>query len=73
MRRVVLRGPLRLATVQTVLGLAALVLFVLINVFSSPRLGLSVGVTVALGGLATVAVTYRLTSSVGASPLSSTG
>ena len=63
-RRVVLRGPLRLATVQTVLWVAALVLFVLINVFTSPRLGLSVGVTVALGGLATVAVTYRLVERV---------
>src|SRR3954447_1374222 len=63
-RRVVLRGPLRLATVQTVLWVAALALFVLINVFVSPRLGLSVGVTVALGGLATVAVTYRLVERV---------
>ncbi|PVZ13046.1 adenylate/guanylate cyclase domain-containing protein [Actinomycetospora cinnamomea] len=63
-RRVVLRGPLRLATVQTVLWLAALVLFVLLNVFASPRLGASVGVTVALGGLATVAVTYRLVERV---------
>lgn len=58
-QRVVLRGPLRLATVQTVLWVAATVVFVLLNVFSSPRLGLSVGVTVLLGGLATVAVTYR--------------
>ncbi|MEJ2885854.1 adenylate/guanylate cyclase domain-containing protein [Actinomycetospora aeridis] len=63
-RRVVLRGPLRLATVQAVLWIAALVLFVLINVFSSPRLGISVGVTVALGGIATVAVTYRLVERV---------
>lgn len=63
-RRVVLRGPLRLATVQSVLWMAALVLFVLINVFSSPRLGLSVGLTVALGGVATVAVTYRLVERV---------
>ncbi|MEJ2861139.1 adenylate/guanylate cyclase domain-containing protein [Actinomycetospora flava] len=63
-RRVVLRGPLRLATVQSVLWAAALVLFVMINVFSSPRLGLSVGVTVALGGVATVAVTYRLVERV---------
>jgi len=47
-----------------VLWVAALVLFVLLNVFSSPRLGLSVGVTVALGGLATVAVTYRLVERV---------
>ncbi|MDD7967364.1 adenylate/guanylate cyclase domain-containing protein [Actinomycetospora lemnae] len=63
-RRVVLRGPLRLATVQTVLWIAALVLFVLLNVFSSPRLGLSVGITVGLGGVATVAVTYRLVERV---------
>jgi adenylate cyclase len=63
-RRVVLRGPLRLATVQTVLWVAALVLFVLLNVFGSPRLGISVGVTVGLGGLATVAVTYRLVERV---------
>jgi adenylate cyclase len=56
LRRVVLRGPLRLATVQTVLWAAAVVVFVLINVFASPRLGMSVGITVALGGVATVAV-----------------
>ena len=59
-RRVVLRGPLRLATVQAVLWAVATALFVLLNVFTSPRLSLSVGLTVALGGLATVAVTYRL-------------
>ena len=64
LRRVVLRGPLRLATVQTVLWAAAVVVFVLINVFASPRLGVSVGVTVALGGVATVAVTYRLVERV---------
>jgi adenylate cyclase len=63
-RRVVLRAPLRLATVQAVLWVAALVLFVLINVFASPRLGISVGVTVALGGVATVAVTARLVERV---------
>jgi adenylate cyclase len=64
LRRVVLRGPLRLATVQTVLWAAAVVVFVLINVFASPRLGMSVGITVALGGVATVAVTYRLVERV---------
>jgi adenylate cyclase len=64
LRRVVLRGPLRLATVQTVLWAAAVVVFVLINVFASPRLGVSVGITVALGGVATVAVTYRLVERV---------
>ncbi|MDD7919659.1 adenylate/guanylate cyclase domain-containing protein [Actinomycetospora callitridis] len=64
LRRVVLRGPLRLATVQTVLWAAAVVVFVLINVVASPRLGVSVGITVALGGVATVAVTYRLVERV---------
>ncbi|GLZ48694.1 hypothetical protein Acsp06_48790 [Actinomycetospora sp. NBRC 106375] len=63
-RRVVLRGPLRLATVQSVLWAAALALFVALNLPSSPRLGLSVGVTVALGGVATVAVTARLVERV---------
>src|SRR3954449_4546155 len=38
-RRVVLRGPLRLATVQTVLWMAAVAVFVLLNVFDSARLG----------------------------------
>lgn len=64
LRRVILRGPLRLATVQTALWAAAVVVFVLINVISSPRLGVSVGITVALGGIATVAVTYRLVERV---------
>src|SRR4051794_17860824 len=63
-RRVVLRGPLRLATVQTGLWVAAPALFVLINVFVSPRLGLPGGVTGALGGLAPVAGPYRLVERV---------
>lgn len=58
-RRVVLRGPVRLATVQAVLWTGGVVVFVLLNVFTSPRLGTSVGITVVIGGIATVAVTYR--------------
>ncbi|NYD39158.1 adenylate/guanylate cyclase domain-containing protein [Actinomycetospora corticicola] len=60
LRRVVLRGPLRLALVQAVLWTVAAVLFVLLNVFSSGRLGFQVGATVVLGGIATVSITYRL-------------
>lgn len=58
-RRVVLRGPVRLATVQAVLWALAVPMFVLTNVFSSVRLALSIGLTVVLAGIATVAVTYR--------------
>jgi adenylate cyclase len=60
LRRVVLRGPVRLVLVQTVLWGIAAVLFVLLNVFSSGRLGFQVGATVVLGGIATVSLTYRL-------------
>ncbi|HEY2224041.1 adenylate/guanylate cyclase domain-containing protein [Actinomycetospora sp.] len=60
LRRVVLRGPLRLALVQAVLWAVAAVLFVLLNVFSSGRLGFQVGSTVVLGGVVTVSITYRL-------------
>jgi adenylate cyclase len=59
LRRVVLRGPLRLALVQTVLWAIAAVLFVLLNV-SSWRLAFQVGVTVVLGGVVVVSITYRL-------------
>lgn len=60
LRRVVLRGPLRLALVQAVLWAIAAVLFVLLNVFSSGRLGFQVGATVVLGGVVVVSITYRL-------------
>ncbi|HEY2192473.1 MAG TPA: adenylate/guanylate cyclase domain-containing protein [Actinomycetospora sp.] len=60
LRRVVLRGPLRLALVQTVLWAIAAVLFVLLNVSSSWRLGFQVGATVVLGGVVVVSITYRL-------------
>ncbi|MCD2194075.1 adenylate/guanylate cyclase domain-containing protein [Actinomycetospora endophytica] len=60
LRRVVLRGPLRLALVQAVLWAIAAVLFVLLNVFSSGRLGFQVGSTVVLGGVVVVSITYRL-------------
>ena len=58
-RRVVLRGPLRLALVQTALWGLATVVFALLNVTPEPRLAFSVGLTVALAGVAVVAVTYR--------------
>jgi adenylate cyclase len=60
LRRVVLRGPLRLALVQTVLWAIAAALFVLLNVTASGRLGFQVGATVVLGGVVTVSITYRL-------------
>jgi adenylate cyclase len=60
LRRVVLRGPLRLVLVQAVLWAVAAMLFVLLNVFSSGRLGFQVGATVVLGGVVTVSITYRL-------------
>lgn len=60
LRRVVLRGPLRLALVQAVLWGLGAVVFVLLNVFTSGRLGLQVGSTVVLAGVVTVSITYRL-------------
>jgi adenylate cyclase len=60
LRRVVLRGPLRLALVQTVLWAIAAALFVALNVTASGRLGFQVGATVVLGGVVTVSITYRL-------------
>ena len=59
-RRVVLRGPVRLAAVQTVPWLIACVLFVGLNLQYSAQVALTVGCVVALGGVATVAVAYRL-------------
>ncbi len=55
-----LRGPLRLALVQAVLWALGAALFVLLNVFSSGRLGFQVGATVVLGGVVVVSITYRL-------------
>ncbi|MDT7615739.1 MAG: adenylate cyclase [Pseudonocardiales bacterium] len=59
-RRVVLYGPLRLVTVQAVLWLLAAVVFAGLNVGFSPRLALSIGETVLLGGITTCAISYLL-------------
>ncbi len=58
-RKVVLRGPVRLVTVQAVLWAGGVVTFVLLNIFSSVRVGLTVALVVTLGGITVVAVTYR--------------
>lgn len=63
-RRVVLRGPMRLSVVQAVPWLVAIPLFAAINVAWSPRLAAVVALVVALGGLTTVAVSYRLSELV---------
>ncbi|MHA6796955.1 adenylate/guanylate cyclase domain-containing protein [Pseudonocardia bannensis] len=63
-RTLVLYGPLRLATVQTALWLAAAVVFVAFNATFSWRLALSVGETVLLGGLTTVALAYLLSERI---------
>lgn len=59
-RRIVLYGPLRLVTVQAVLWVVAAGLFAGLNVRYSPRLALSVGETVLLGGITTCATSYLL-------------
>lgn len=59
-RRLVLYGPLRLATVQAVLWLAATVLFVLVNLQYAWRLALTVGETILIGGITTTALSYLL-------------
>ncbi|WP_433801344.1 adenylate/guanylate cyclase domain-containing protein [Actinomycetospora sp. CA-084318] len=59
-RRVVLRVPTRLAVVQAVPWLLAVPLFAGTNAVYSLRLAVVVACVVALGGLATVAVAYRL-------------
>ncbi|GAY08806.1 adenylate/guanylate cyclase domain-containing protein [Pseudonocardia sp. N23] len=57
-RRLVLYGPLRLATVQAVLWFGAMVLFVLVNLQYSWRLALTVGETILIGGITTTALSY---------------
>jgi adenylate cyclase len=63
-RRVVLSGPMRLAVVQAVLWAVAVVVFAGVNLAYSVRLASTVAATVAIGGIATVAVSYRLTERV---------
>jgi adenylate cyclase len=57
-QRSILRAPLRLLLVNASLWSAAVVLFTLFNLTWSGALALVVGLTVALGGLTTCAITY---------------
>ncbi len=57
-RRRVLRFPLRLAVGQGLAWAVAVVLFTLLNVFEDGLFGFEVGITVALGGIATTTFSY---------------
>jgi adenylate cyclase len=59
-RRVVLRAPLRLFVVQTVLWFGAAALFGTLNSIHSPLAGLMVALVVALTGVVTAACAYLL-------------
>jgi adenylate cyclase len=63
-RRAVLGAPVRISVIQAVPWLVAVPLFVAINAAFSVTVALSVGCVVALGGIATVAVGYRLSELV---------
>ncbi|HTK67115.1 MAG TPA: adenylate/guanylate cyclase domain-containing protein [Pseudonocardia sp.] len=63
-RRVILSGPMRLTVVQSVPWAVAVVVFAGLNLQYSARLATTVAATVAIGGVATVAVSYRLTERV---------
>ncbi len=60
-RRVVLRAPLRLAVVQAVPWVLGAVLFTALDAHWSVVLALAVACMIALGGVTTVTVAYRLT------------
>ncbi len=60
-RRVVLRAPLRLAVVQAVPWLFGMVLFTVVDARWSATLAAAVAAMVALGGITTVTVAYRMT------------
>lgn len=60
-RRVVLRGPLRLAVVQAVPWLVGVLLFAAVDARWSATLAGAVACMIALGGITTVTVAYRLT------------
>jgi adenylate cyclase len=60
-RRVVLRAPLRLAVVQAVPWVAGIVLFAAVDAHWSAALAVAVAGMIALGGITTVTVAYRLT------------
>jgi adenylate cyclase len=57
---VTLRAPLRLLQIQAALWAFGAVLFALLNLHYSVRLGLAVGITAALGGAVTCALSYLL-------------
>src|SRR4051794_10454204 len=63
-RQAVLGAPVRITVIQAVPWLVAVLLFVAINVAFSLTVALTVGCVVALGGIATVAVGYRLSELV---------
>jgi adenylate cyclase len=60
-RRVVLRGPLRLAVVQSVPWVVGVLLFAYVDARWSVMLAVAVACMIALGGITTVTVAYRLT------------
>ena len=60
-RRVVLRGPLRLAVVQAVPWVLGVLLFAAVDARWSVTLAVAVAGMIALGGITTVTVAYRLT------------
>jgi adenylate cyclase len=59
-RHAVLAAPMRISVIQAVPWLVAVLLFTAINAMFSLTVSLTVGCVVALGGIATVAVGYRL-------------
>jgi adenylate cyclase len=63
-RRVVLRGPLRLAVVQAVPWVVGVLLFAVVDARWSATLAVAVACMIALGGITTVTVAYRLTELV---------
>jgi adenylate cyclase len=63
-RREVLLGPPRLAVVNAVLWLGAVVIFGVLNSTYSGELGLAVATTTALGGITTTAIAYLLSERV---------
>jgi adenylate cyclase len=63
-QHMVLRGPLRLVTVQAVLWAVAACLFIGLNARYSVRLAFSVGETIVLGGITTCALSYLLSERI---------
>lgn len=63
-RRMVLYGPLRIVMVETALWIAAILVFVTLNIQFSARLAIMVGETILLSGITTCALTYLLTERI---------